>query len=89
MTLVRPGRAVALAASGATGSLVAGGARCPLAGGGLLLAWHLTAGMEPDYPRAGHPVTLSMLDGLTPTLSPSASNGRAVDGAVAGVGGAF
>jgi hypothetical protein len=67
----------------ATGVLAAG------ITGGLLLAWHLTAGMEPDYPRAGHPATLGMLDGLTPTLSPSASNGRAVDGAVVGVGGAF
>ena len=44
--------------------------------------------MEPDYPRAGHP-TVSVLDRLTPTLSPSASNGRGVDGAVVGVGGAF
>ena len=67
----------------ATGVLAAG------ITGGLLLAWHLTASMEPDYPRAGHPATLSMLDGLTPTLSPSASTGRAVDGAVVGLGGAF
>jgi hypothetical protein len=66
----------------ATGVLAAG------ITGGLLLAWHLTSGMEPDYPRAGHPAA-GVLDGLTPTLSPSASNGRGVDGAVAGVGGAF
>ena len=57
--------------------------------GGLLLAWHLTSGMEPDYPRDGHPAAVSLLDGLTPTLSPSASNGRGVDGAVVGMGGAF
>jgi hypothetical protein len=67
----------------ATGVLAAG------ITGGLLLAWHLTAGMEPDYPRASHPTKISLLDGVTPTLSPSASNGHGVDGAVIGMGGSF
>jgi len=67
----------------ATGVLAAG------ITGGLLLAWHLTAGMEPDYPRAGHPTVISVLDGITPTLSPSTSNGHGVDGAVLGMGGSF
>ena len=70
----------------ATGALAAG------ITGGLLLAWHLTSEMELDYPRDGHPdghPATSWLDKVTPTVSPSASNGRGVDGAVAGMVGAF
>ncbi len=67
----------------ATGVLAAG------ITGGLLLAWHLTSGMEPDHPRTGRPTAISLLDGITPTLSPSATNGRGVDGAVVGMGGSF
>ena len=67
----------------ATGVLAAG------ITGGLLLAWRLTSEMEPDHPRAGQPTAVSLLDGITPTLSPSASSGRGVDGAVVGAGGSF
>ena len=56
--------------------------------GGLILAWNLTSGMEPDHPRAGRPST-GMLDSVTPTVSPSAHTGHGIDGAVVGVGAAF
>jgi len=60
--------------------------------GGLVAAWHLTAGMEPDYPRGAHrDADPSSGGGVVPSISPTSSGGRArgVDGLVLGLSGGF
>ena len=58
--------------------------------GGFATAWQLTSAMEPDYPRAGRPAPEpTSISTLTPTLAPSASSGRGVDGLALGLGGVF
>jgi hypothetical protein len=56
--------------------------------GGVLAAWRLTAGMEPDYPRPGG-LSPAAAATVAPSLLPSASHGRGVDGMVVGLAGEF